>query len=211
MRAFVRHNAGLRDLPGMPGLRLHAGGDIMSLLDLSATVTGLDDPPLPYWAYAWSGGLALAHHILERPDVVRGRRVLDVAAGSGLCAIMAMRQGALAATAVDVDPLAGVAIGLNARANAVAVDVVTGDLGDLAPSGWDVVLAGDVCYEEDMAGQLIDWLRRASRAGSTVLIGDPGRRYLPGGLVEVAAYTVQASLDVEEAEFKRARIFAVRD
>jgi len=210
LRDFVRRNTTLSELPDLPGVRLHRGGaDIMDLLERTAPATGQPDPPLPYWAYAWSGGLAIAHHLSAHPELVRGRDVLDIASGSGLGAIVAMRHGARRAIAVDVDPLAAAAIAVNARANAVRVAVMAADLLEQPTDGWDVVLAGDICYEEVMAERLVDWLARAARGGATVLIGDPGRRYRPADLVEVASYTVHTSLDIEESEFRRAGVFTV--
>ncbi len=207
--AFVRLNTTVREVAGLPGLRLCTGGDIMALFDLAAVATGEPDPPLPYWAYAWSGGLAIAHHLVAQPGLVRGRNVLDVASGSGLCAIVAMRSGARRATAIDVDPLAAAAIAVNARANHVRVEIVAGDILEQSASGWDVVLAGDVCYEAGMAQRLMGWLRRAAAAGATVLVGDPGRGYLPGDALALAGYIVRASLDVEESEMKEARVFTL--
>jgi predicted nicotinamide N-methyase len=210
LRAFVRAHTQPRELPDLPGIRIRRGGaDIMELFEQTRAATGSADPPLPYWAYAWSGGLGLARHLAARRELVRGRHVLDVASGSGLCAIVAMRQGARRATAIDVDSLAAAAIAVNAHVNGVAVEVVTGDLLEQPVEGWDMVLAGDVCYEEVMAARLMDWLRRAAAVGATVLVGDPGRRYLPAGLFEVASYTVHTSLDIEESELKQARVFAV--
>jgi predicted nicotinamide N-methyase len=210
LRDFVRRNTTLRELPDLPGVRLHRGGeDIMDLLELSRPATGRPDPPLPYWAYAWSGGLAIAHHLVAHPELVRGRDVLDVASGSGLCAIVAMRHGARRATAVDVDPLAAAAVALNARANGVSVAVMAADLLEQPTAGRDLVLAGDICYEEVMTERLMQWLAAAALGGATVLVGDPGRRYSPADLVEVARYTVHTSRDIEESEFRQAGVFTV--
>ncbi len=209
--AFVRGHTRLRAVPGLTGMRLYSGGDIMALYDQTVLATGQADVPLPYWAYAWSGGLAVAQHLVSHPEAVRGQRVLDVASGSGLCAIAAVRAGALQVTAIDVDPLAAAAIELNAIANHVQVAVLTGDLLDQSTSGWDVVLAGDICYEAAMTERFLGWLRRASRGGSKALVGDPGRRYLPGDLVPLAAYSVRASMLVEESGHKQARVFRLAD
>lgn len=181
----------------------------MDLLERSVAVAGQPDPPLPYWAYPWSGGLAIAHHLTEHPELVRGRDVLDVASGSGLCAIVAMRHGARRATAIDVDPLAAAAIDLNARANGVRVAVLAADLLEQPDDGWDLVLAGDVCYEEVMTERLMRWLGAVARRGATVLVGDPGRRYSPADLIEVAGYKVHTSRDIEESEFRQAGVFTL--
>src|SRR5262249_21692243 len=146
----------------------------------------LDDPPLPYWGFAWSGGLAIAHHLVAHPELVDGRTVLDMGTGSGLCGIVALRCGAASVTGVDVDPIARAAAGLNARANDVELAVTGRDVLAEGPPAVDVVLAGDVSYEESMASRMHGWLRAAAAAGSCVLIGDPGRAYLPPDLTLLA-------------------------
>lgn len=150
---------------------------------------------VPYWAFAWVGGQALARYVLDNPSVVAGRRVLDFASGSGLVAIAAAAAGAADVTAVDVDPLAALAIGVNARANAVAVTTVVADLLDTDGGGADVILAGDVCYDRDMAARVLPFL---ARARADVLIGDPGRGYLPRtGFTELARYKVPVTRTLE--------------
>jgi predicted nicotinamide N-methyase len=135
--------------------------------------------------------------VLDHPETVRGRRVLDFAAGSGLAGIAAARSGAAAVAAADVDAHAAAAIALNAAANGVTIDILHDDPID-RPSAWDVVLAGDVCYEQPMAGRATNWLRRLAAAGTEVLLGDPGRSYRPAdGLVQLARYRVPTSLDLE--------------
>jgi predicted nicotinamide N-methyase len=166
--------------------------------------------PPPFWAFAWAGGQALARYILDNPDIVRGRRVLDFASGSGLVAIAAMKAGAASVTACDIDPFAIAAIGLNAQANDVTVGAVQQDLvGE--DQGWDVVLAGDICYEQDLALRVTDWLFTLSCRGATVLIGDPGRTYLPKDRLEkVAAYEVPVTRTLEDADIKRSGVWRFR-
>ena len=209
--AFVRGHTRLRAVPGLAGMRLYSGGDIMALYDQTVLATGQADAPLPYWAYAWSGGLAVAQHLAQPsgsgPRAARARRGLGQRPVRHRCGTCRSAE----VTAIDVDPLAAAAIELNAIANHVQVAVLTGDLLDQSTSGWDVVLAGDICYEAAMTERLLGWLRRASRGGSKALVGDPGRRYLPGDLVPLAAYSVRASVLVEESGRKQARVFRLAD
>ena len=173
--------------------------------------TGDPDAALPYWAFAWGGGLALAQYLAHQPAAAHGRRVLDLAAGSGLCAIAALAAGADEATAADVDPYAAAAIEINARANRRRVRVVDHDLLDAAPPDVDLILAGDCFYEARLAGRVMPWLRRAHEAGIDVLIGDPGRRYLPlAELDEIAAYDVRTTTELEDLALKRGHVFRIR-
>lgn len=160
---------------GVPEIRLHLAGPSSGL----ARRFG-EDAVEPYWAFVWGGGLALARYLLDRPDVVEERRVLDLGSGSGLVAIAAMTAGAASAVAVDIDPRAAVAARLNATLNGVVVETVTADWLDApAPEGIEVVLVGDLFYETGLAGRTLGFLRRSRAAGLEVLIGDPGRRTLP--------------------------------
>ena len=146
--------------------------------------TGDADAPLPYWAFAWGGGLAIAHYLRDHPEAVAGRRVFDLASGSGLVAIAAMNAGASAVTASDIDPFAVVAIGLNARANHHRITVLPRDVLDEPPPDVDVVLAGDCWYEAGLAERVLPWLQGVRAAGIEILVGDPGRRYLPAAALE---------------------------
>ena len=207
LRAFVRRHTRLVPVPDVPGVRLHLADDAMTVMRLAGRELGQSDPALPYWAFAWSGGLALARFLVDRPQEVAGRRVLDLGSGSGLCAIAAVRSGAASVLAIDVDPLSEAAVAVNARANGVQVGFGRQDPLSLAPPECDVILAGDVCYEETMAGRMIDWLRRAHDRGIRTLIGDPGRAYLPAGLERRATYRVRSSLEIEESPIKDASVF----
>ena len=195
--AFVRAQTALVAPPLVPEIRLHLADAVTPLWRATEATLAARDVPPPYWAFAWPGGQALARYILDDPTVVRRRIVLDFAAGSGLAGIAAAVAGAAAVTAADIDPFAGAAIVLNAAANGVVIDIVGADPID-RPSAWDVVLAGDVCYEQPMAGRATAWLRRLAAAGTEVVLGDPGRSYRPAdGLVELARYRVPTSLDLE--------------
>ena len=197
-RAFVAKHTRLQLVPGLD-LRLHLADDVLTLWGAVQEATGDRDAPIPYWAFAWGGGLAIARYLRDRPEVLSGRRVLDMASGSGLCAIAAMRAGAGEVTAVDIDPYAIAAIGLNAHANRQRLEIVRADILDDAPPDIDVILAGDCWYEENFAARITGWLQRSADAGINVLIGDPGRRYLVRDrLLELATYAVRSTTDLED-------------
>jgi predicted nicotinamide N-methyase len=212
-RAFVLRQTQLRAVPGLQGIRLHLADEVLPLWHGVQIETGEADPALPYWAFAWAGGLAIARYLGEQPEVVAGRRVFDLASGSGLCAIAAMQGGAAEVTAADTDPFATAAIQLNARANRVRVHVVDRDvLDDDEPPDVDIILAGDCWYEAGLAERVLPWLQRARARGIDILVGDPGRRYLPtDDLVELAAYEVRTTTQLEDLELKIGRVYALRD
>ncbi len=195
---FVRAETIVASPPLVPEIRLHLASEVVPLwqaTEVNLTERGL---PPPYWAFAWPGGQALARHLLDHPDLVRGKRVLDFAAGSGLAAIAAAKAGAQSVAAAEIDRFAIAAIGLNAQLNAVNLELIEADILGEA-SRWDVVLAGDVCYERPMAERVGQWLKGLAAAGTLVLMGDPGRNYLPAtGLSEIARYQVPTSLDLED-------------
>ena len=199
-------------MPGVEGISLHRSDDVLELWRAIQIETGDPDAPLPYWAFAWAGGLALARYLADAPEAVAGRRVFELATGSGLVSIAALRAGATSARATDVDPFAVEAARLNARANGVRFDVTSRDvLDDPPPSDVDVVLAGDTWYEGALAERVLPWLDRAADSGLDVLIGDPGRRYLPRErLVEIAAYDVRTTTELEDLELKRGHVFRLR-
>ena len=210
-RAFVVRHTRLQVVAGLEGIRLHLGDEVLPLWH--AVQRELDDPdaPLPFWAFAWGGGLALASYLGEQPEAVRRRRVLDLGSGSGLVAIAAGLAGAAAVTGSDIDPFAEAAIGLNARTNGVRVEVIGRDLLDEDPPDVDVILAGDTWYEQPLALRVLPWLQQAQRAGIDVLVGDPGRRYLPAAeLSELASYDVRTTTELEDLAFKRARVYRLR-
>src|SRR5437867_70301 len=150
-RAFVLRHTAFRPVPGLEQIRLHRADDALALWHAVQVETGDPAAPLPYWAFAWGGGLAIGRYLAEHPEVVRGQRVFDLASGSGLCAIAAIRAGAADATAADIDPFASAAIGLNARANRARITVVARDVLDEEPPDVDVILAGDAWYEAVLA------------------------------------------------------------
>ena len=210
-RAFVLRHTRLRPVPGLEDVRLHLADEVLPLWHAVQVETGDPDAALPYWAFAWAGGLAIGRYLLERPEAVAGRRVFDLATGSGLCAIAAMRAGATEATGVDIDAFAAAAIGLNARANGARVTVLRRDVLDEEPPDTDVILAGDCWYDARLAERVLPWLRRAEEHGIDVLVGDPGRRYLPTGeLVELARYDVRTTTELEDMDRKEGRVYRLR-
>jgi predicted nicotinamide N-methyase len=208
-RALVLSRTRLQSPPVVPELVLHLADDMDSAwASLQRELDDGDLPP-PFWAFAWLGGQALARYVLDHPDEVRGRRVLDLATGSGLCGLAAARAGAGAVLAVDVDPVAVEATRLNAEANAVELDTRCVDLLDGPPPDVDVVLAGDVFYDAAMAERVQPWLLEARRAGAHVLVGDPGRHYLPRALLEqVGEVDVPTTRELEGVVLKRVRVYA---
>lgn len=210
-RAFVLRHTRLRPVPGLEELRLHMADEALPIWHAAQVETGDPDAPMTYWAFAWGGGLAIGRYLREHPDAVAGKRVFDFASGSGLCAIAAMLAGAASATAVDIDPFAVSAIALNARANRQRVDIVRRDVLDDDPPDADVILAGDCYYDQRLAERVLPWLARARTNGIDVMVGDPGRRYLPmDRLDELAAYDVRTTTELEDLELKRGRVYRLR-
>jgi predicted nicotinamide N-methyase len=195
---FIRANTVLAAPPLVPEISLYLASEITPLWQATEATLAQSQLPPPYWAFAWAGGQALARHLLDNPHLTGGKTVLDFGAGSGLVAIAAQKSGARAVTAAEIDPFAASAIALNAAANGVAIAVTTAELIDSALR-WDVILAGDMCYERPLAERLTRWLVRCAAAGACVYLGDPGRAYLPReGLVELARYTVPTPLELED-------------
>jgi predicted nicotinamide N-methyase len=186
---FIRERLPLAPVPGVAEIHLHLAGPSSGLSWLAAGEEADFGPP--YWAYPWGGGLALARHFLDRPEIVAGRRVLDLGAGSGLVAIAAAKAGASAVIASDIDPCAIAALRLNAAANAVAIEAALGDLTAGPPPPVDLVAVGDLFYDGDLAGCVTAFLDRCLAAGIEALIGDPWRAFLPRGrLRAISEYNV---------------------
>ncbi len=208
--ALVRSRTRPARPPLVPELELHLADDMERTW--AGLQTELDDTTLapPFWAFAWLGGQALARYVLDAPHEVAGRRVLDLATGSGLCALAARRAGATHVRAVDVDVLATVAARLNAQRNGLVVHVERDDVLDAPPPDVDLVLAGDVFYDAAMAERVQPWLLAASRAGVRVLVGDPDRHYLPRALLtERAGNAGPTPRDRVGADVRTARVHTV--
>lgn len=212
--AFIRAQTAIASPPLVPELRLHLASEVTKLWHATEATLEQNNLPPPYWAFAWPGGQALARYVLDHPETVRGRRVLDFAAGCGLTALAAARAGAASVAASEIDPVAATALALNAALNGVALTLIGDDAtrqaADEAARGWDVVLAGDVFYERPMAEAVEPWLRGLARCGVRVLVADPGRAYVPkAGLAELARYTVPTSRDLEDRETRETVVYAL--
>ena len=205
--AFILANTAPIAPPHVPEISLRLADESHALwLKTEEELSEIGLPP-PFWAFAWAGGQGLARYVLDNPDAVQGKAVLDFATGSGLVAIAAMKAGARQALAIDIDPFCEAAVRLNARANGVSLSFRAADvIGE--DEGWDLVLAGDVFYSKDFADALIPWFGRLVARGASVLVGDPGRAYLPKSrLIELAHYQVPVTRDLEDAEVKKTTVW----
>lgn len=197
---FVRSNTAIVAPPLVPEIRLHLATEITPIWQATEESLARGAVPPPFWAFAWAGGQALARYLLDRPETVAGRFVFDFGSGSGLVAIAAAKAGARSVVAAEIDHFAVAAISANASLNRVAVAVTIADPIDTADPRWEIVTAGDVCYERDMTDRLVPWLRSLAGDGCLVLLGDPGRAYLPtDGLRRLASYTVPTSRELEDS------------
>jgi predicted nicotinamide N-methyase len=212
MLQIIRTSTELRPVTLVPEIRLHQASEpigVWQRTELAAGRTGLDPP---FWAFAWAGGQALARYLLDHPETVKDRRVIDIASGSGLVAIAAARAGAAAVTAYDIDPLAAAAITVNAAANGEAILAVCADILDedapVSPE-VDVVLVADAFYQQDLADRVMRFLERGQARGADVLAGDFGRAYLPRDrLKALAAYDVSGLAGLENSDIKHTTIWA---
>ncbi len=200
-------------VPLVPEIRLHLAAEPIALWQRTERDLGRTGLPPPYWAFAWAGGQALARYLLDHPGVVAGRRVIDLASGSGLVAIAAARAGAATVTAYDVDPLAVAAIAVNAAANDVSVTGVCADI--LQPGGppgpaAGVVLVADAFYQRELAASVLSFLDGARARGAAVLAADLGRAYLPRArLTALRAYDVPGLAAVEDQDVRTTTIWAL--
>jgi predicted nicotinamide N-methyase len=205
---MVRANTRLRSVALVPEIRLYQASEpigVWQRTERAAGRTGLDPP---FWAFAWAGGQALARYLLDHPEAVKDRRVIDIASGSGLVAIAAARAGAAAVTGYDIDPLAIAAIALNAAANGATVLAVQADVLDTGDLGPDVLLVADAFYERELARRVTRFAERGQARGAEVLIGDFGRAYLPRDrLTPLAAYDVPGLSALEDNDVKRTTIW----
>ncbi|MPZ57171.1 MAG: methyltransferase domain-containing protein [Rhizobiales bacterium] len=211
--AFIRANTRLRPVALVPEISLHLADEAVPLWQKTEEELAAIGLPPPFWAFAWAGGQALARYVSDNPEIVAGGRVLDLGAGSGLVAIAAARAGAAPVIAVDIDALSESAIALNAEANGVHVECLVTDLLDRPgsqPPRYDVILVGDLFYEQTTAGRALAFLSCTVAAGARILIGDPGRAYLPDErLTRLAEYSVPVTRDLEDSDIKRTAVFAL--
>jgi predicted nicotinamide N-methyase len=205
---FIRTHTAPSPVPFVPEIVLHQADEPIALWEKTEE-SGAEQPP-PFWAFAWAGGQALARHVLDHPGLVEGRSVLDLATGSGLVAVAAARAGADPVTANDIDPLSLAAAEVNAAANGVTVRAVQADLLD-GDDTYGVILAGDVFYSREMAARVLPFLRRAAGRGALVLVGDPGRAYLPtDGMIRQASYDVPVVEALESVPVRHTTVWQVR-
>ena len=204
---FILENTDVMSPPHVPEIRLYLATEAHDLwLKTEEELQEIGLPP-PFWAFAWAGGQGLARYILDHPETVRGRRVLDFASGSGLVAIAAMKAGAASVLAADIDPWAETAVRLNAALNGVTLSYtgedVTGRELDV-----DVYLAGDVFYDKAFADRLKPWFSERATGGATVIVGDPGRSYCPREMMTaLATYEVPVTRALEDSEVKRTTVW----
>ncbi|ASY58425.1 MULTISPECIES: class I SAM-dependent methyltransferase [Sinorhizobium] len=205
--SFIRANTGILSPPHVPEIRLHLASEAHDLwLKTEEELEAIGLPP-PFWAFAWAGGQGLARYVLDHPEVVRGRRVVDFASGSGLVAIAAMLAGAAEVLAVDIDPWAETAVRLNADLNGVEVRFLGEDIIGRECEA-DVYLAGDVFYDKGFADLLQPWFEALGSAGAAVIVGDPGRAYCPRErLAALATYEVPVTRALEDSEVKRTTVW----
>jgi predicted nicotinamide N-methyase len=208
--SFVRANTEILTPPLVPEVRLHLAHEALPIWQKTEEELGEIGLPPPFWAFAWAGGQALARHVLDHPDIVRGRTVLDLASGSGIVGIAAMRAGAAKVLCADIDLFAVAAIQLNAALNQVEVVTTADDVLETMVEE-QVILVGDLFYEKGVATRCYDWLLKHIERGVDALIGDPGRSYLPKDkLARVADYSVPVSRDLEDMEIKKTAVWRVK-
>lgn len=209
-RAFILANTRLTPTPHAPEIALWVADEVTPLWRLTEEELGEMGLPPPFWAFAWAGGQGLARWLLDHPEESAGRAVVDFAAGSGLVGIAAAKVGARQVLAADIDPFCGAAVALNAEANGVDIAFTADNLLDAPPPPVELILAGDVFYEQPMAERVLTWLQQARSAGTRVLVGDPGRTYVPrSGLTLLAEYQVPTTRELEDLAVKRTRVWAL--
>lgn len=209
-KAFILANTRLQPVPHAPEISLWVADELTPIWRLTEEELGEMGVPPPFWAFAWAGGQALSRWLLDHPEEVAGKQVLDFAAGSGLVGIAAMKAGAASALCADIDPFCGAAVRLNGQANGVPLTFTADDLLGAPPPEVDVICAGDVCYEKPMTERVLAWLGEAKARGVRVIIGDPGRTYFPKtGLEFLAEYRVPTTRELEDQEVKRSSVWAL--
>ncbi len=210
--AFIRKETKVKPVPHAEEILLHVADEAMDLWQKTEDELGELGLPPPFWAFAWAGGQGLARYVLDTPELVAGKRVVDFACGSGLVGIAAMKAGAASCHAVDIDPYALTATRLNAALNEVEITTETADITTGEPPQADLVFCGDVFYDKPMADKVLAFLDRLLANNIEVYVGDPGRSYLPSSrLIELAAYSVPVVGALEDNEIKRTRVFRLQE
>lgn len=201
---FILDNTVLAAPPLVPEIKLHLATEVVPLWRKTEEELNEIGVPPPYWAFAWPGGQALARHILDHPDIVKGRTVLDFGAGSGLVALAAAKAGARHVIAADIDPFAVGAIMRNAKANGLSIEAVDKDMVG-SSERFDLILVGDMCYERPLAERLMAWLKGTQ---ADIVLGDPGRAYFPNsGLTRLATYRVPTTRELEDREIRETGVW----
>jgi predicted nicotinamide N-methyase len=208
---FIRQNTSVMSPPLVPEIRLHLAHEAVPLWQKTEEELGEMGLAPPFWAFAWAGGQALARYVLDHSDRVENFRVLDLATGSGLVAIAAVQAGSASIIATDIDEFATTAAEMNADLNQVSLDIKLEDVLHRQPPPADVILVGDLFYEKTLAARCLAWLQQAQEQGAQILIGDPGRSYLPKEQLEkLAEYNVPVTRDLEDAEIKKTSVWQLR-
>ena len=206
--AFIRANTRLLCPPLVPEIKLHLAEESVPIWQKTEEELGEINVPPPYWAFAWAGGQALARYILDNPELVRDRRVLDLGTGSGLTAIAAMLAGATRVLASDIDTFALAAARMNAAENKVTFENTNENLLSSPPGRYDLILAGDLFYERTLAEEVLAFIEAAALGGAVVLIGDPQRNYFPRGRFTLAAeYQVPVTRELEDSLIKKTAVW----
>lgn len=209
-KAFVRTHTEALAVPALADIRLYQASEVTGLWEMTEAELAAHNLPPPFWAFAWAGGQGLGLYIQDNPQIVRGRRVLDLACGSGLVGIVAAQCGAREVMANDIDPFAEAACALNAELNGVRIgfdgaDLLSGNMPEV-----DVILAGDIFYEKGMSDAMLTFLRRAHDKSIVIFLGDPHRSYLPReGLKREAQYTVATQTTIEDTATKTVSIWSL--
>lgn len=208
-KAFIRAKTRIAAVPGLP-IRIHTADELTPIWEATEKDLAEANMAPPFWAFPWAGGQALSRYVLDNPGLVRGKRVLDLASGSGLVAVAAALAGAAQVDANDIDPMCEAAVALNAEINAVRIDYLCGDLLDGSPPDYEVILAADVFYEQTPARLFRVMLERCHANGSLILAGDPGRTYFPrDAFRQLAEYAVETSTEIENHSVKTARVWTL--
>ena len=202
-RRFILDNTSLLPCPHVPEISLHVADEAHELWHKTEEELQADGLQPPFWAFAWAGGQGLARHVLDHPECVKNKRVLDFATGSGLVGIAAKMAGAASVLASDIDPFCEEAMALNAMQNNVSFNFTGTDcLG--TDQGWHVILAGDVFYDRAMSASLIPWFDALTKRGAIVLVGDPGRSYLPKeNLIALSEHNVTVTRALEDQDVRK--------
>ncbi|MFZ5834140.1 MAG: class I SAM-dependent methyltransferase [Pseudomonadota bacterium] len=207
---FIRDHTVLTATPLVPEIRLFVASEMLPIWQMTEDEMQQIGLPPPFWAFAWAGGQALARYVLDNPELVAGKRVLDFGAGSGLAGIAAALAGASRVEAAEIDAIAIIAIGLNAEANHTEITALDGDIVGRISTAWDVVLAADVCYEGPASKRIVAWLDDLARTGVLVLMGDPGRTYFPkSGHEKLISYAVKTTTELEDTDLRNTSVWRV--